>query len=354
MPRAVVLSGHDLGAWAAKFAAGDAPAALPYEVDSLRAAGYDVRIHGISGGRLVTKLRHVAEHRLGYSLQVPLRAAPSAFRADVVLALLEGEGVLPGLMKRRGLPPYAGRPLVVWSCWLADDIQRADATRRAELKRQIQAVDLVTHLSRHETSIFTDLGIPEERLFPVTYGVSHRFYRPTGALRDIQVLAVGQDRGRDYATLFDAVRGTDLSLDVVCRPANLDGLDVPANVRVHAPVSHREYRALLTRAQVMAVPTRVMSYPTGSSVALEAASSGCCVVVTDTPAMADYFVQDVSGALVPPGDHLAWRETLIALAADPERRERLGTGARLSVETSFNAEHMWLELADVMRDRGLV
>ena len=354
MPRAVVLSGHDLAQWQDRFARGDAPAALPYEVDALRSVGWDLDVRGIFGGRATTKARLVAEHRVGHSLQVPLAAIPSAFRADLVLALLEGEGIVPGLFKRRGLPPYASRPLVVWSCWLADDIVRSDPERRAHINRRIERVDQITHLSHHETEIFVDLGIPAERLFPVTYGVSHRYYTPSDRPRDIHLLAIGQDRGRDYATLFEAVRGTSLTLDLVCKPDNLTGLDVPDNVTVHAPVAHREYRELLRRAQILAVPTREMAYPTGSSVALEAAASGCCVVVTATRAMADYFTDDVTGCLVPIGDVVTWRTTLAALTDDPDRRARLGAAARRSVESTFNAEHMWLELAQVIEARGLI
>ena len=354
MPKAVVLSGHDISLWQQRFARGDVPAALPYEVDALAGADFDLTIRGITGGRASTKIRLVAEHRLGHSLQVPLRAVPAVRGSDVVVALLEREGAVPGLMKRRGVPPYSRVPLVVWSCWLADDISRADRERRAQLRRQIEAVDLVTHLSRHETGIFVDLGIPEERLFPVTYGVSHDYYVPGDEARDIAVLAVGQDRGRDYATLFEAVRGTGVEVDVVCKPENIADLDVPPNVRVHPPVDHQAYRRLLRRAQVVAVPTRVMAYPTGSSVALEAASTGCCVVTSATPAMGDYFRHDDTGVLVTPGDVDGWRETLVSLRDDEDRRARIGAAARRSVETTFNARHMWTELAAVMRDRGLV
>lgn len=354
MQKAVVLTGHDVAAWRQRYRAGDAPAPLPYEVNALADAGLGVAIRGISGGRLVKKLRDVAEHRIGYPLQAPLQAAWPARQADVVIALLEMEAVLPGLLKRRGLPPYGNRPLVIWSCWLAENIRKAGAAERAETKRRIEAADLITHLSRQEAETFVDLGIPAERLFAVTYGVSHRYYVPGDGERDIGILAVGQDHGRDYATLFEAVKGTPLRVDVVCQPENLDGLDVPDNVTVHAPVPHREYRELLRRAQIMAIPTRVLAYPTGSSVALEAASSGCCVVATETPAMSEYLIDDVSGLLVPVGDAGAWRQVLLALRDDPARVARLARAARESVVERFNAHHMWTELAHAMRQRGLL
>ena len=132
------------------------------------------------------------------------------------------------------------------------------------------------------------------------------------------------------------------------------GLDVPANVRMHGVVPLPTYRDLLQRAQVVAVPTRDLAYPTGSSVALESASSGACVVVTSTRAMRDYFTDTVDGRLVAEGDVEGWRSVLTELSGDPAQRERLGAAARLSVETTFNARHMWTELAGVIRDRGLV
>ena len=259
----------------------------------------------------------MVEHRAGLPVARAVLGAPAARRADLVLALLERQGMLPGLLKRAHVPPYSRTPLVIWSCWLADDLRTAGPDERRRLVNRVRSADLVTHLSRHETEILVDAGLAEDRLFPVTYGVSHRYYTPGDDPRDLDLLAVGQDRGRDYATLVEAVRGTSLTLDVVCRPENLAGLDVPDNVRVHGPVPLTEYRALLRRAKVVAVPTRDLAYPTGSSVALESASSGAAVVVTGTRAMADYFVDGVERP-----------------ARRRGRRRRLALGARRAARRS--------------------
>ncbi|WP_242498018.1 glycosyltransferase family 4 protein [Nocardioides glacieisoli] len=354
-PRALVLSGHDLGAWRAEYARGAAPAALPYEVDALGRAGLDITVRSNIDSAIVDRLRRKIEHRTEYSVALPLRGMVAAGSADVVVALLEREGALPAILKQRRVPPYARRPLVIWSCWLADDLQCATPQRREELSRIYRGADLITHLSRHEASVFADAGFREDQLFPITYGVSHRYYVPgDDSERDIDLLAVGQDRGRDYATLFDAIAGTTLRLQLVCRPENLAGLRVPDNVTVVGTVPREEYRALLRRSKVVAIPTRVLTYPTGSSVALEASSSGCCVVATDTPAMADYVQHERTGLLVAPGDSAGWGEALVRLRDDEALRARLGSAARTSVEMTFNAEHMWSELADEMRRRELV
>jgi len=355
MPKALVLSGHDLGAWTKEYVRGAAPAALPYEVDALRSAGIDLVIRSNVASPTVDRLRQKVEHRTGYDVALGLRGLVPAGSVDVVIAVLERGGAFPSILRHRGIPPYSRKPLVIWSCWLADDVLHAAPEEQERLRRRYAGADLITHLSRHETSVLTQAGFPEDRLFPVTYGVSHRYYVPGDeGERDIDLLAVGQDRGRDYSTLFAAVETTDLTLDLVCKPENLAELTVPSNVRVHGTVPIEEYRRMLRRTKVMAIPTKVLSYPTGSSVALEAASSGCCVVATDTPAMSDYIDHGRSGLLVPPGDVAGWRDTLTELQRDGARRRALGHGARRSVEEKFNARHMWHELAAVMRERGLV
>ncbi len=105
---------------------------------------------------------------------------------------------------------------------------------------------------------------------------------------------------------------------------------------------------MLQRAQVVVVPTHDLAYPTGSSVALESASSGACVAVTGTRAMRDYFTDAVDSRLVDEGDVDGWRH-----GAHRAARRRCPAGAARSgcapsVETRFNARHMWTELADVM------
>lgn len=352
--RTVVLSGHDLGEWRSRYERGEAPARLPYEVDALADVGFDLRPRGRSGGRTTTKLRDVVEHRLGYPVQASLRALPEVAGADLVVALLEQEAALPARLKGSRLNPYSHTPLMIWSCWLADEISRADSERRDLLFRRFKNADLIAHLSRRETEVLVDAGFSEQQLVPMTYGVSDDFYRPgPEEERDLDLVAIGQDRGRDYATLFSAIEGTDLVLDLVCRPENLTGLAVPANVRVHGTIPHEAYRSMLRRTKVMAVPTHVLAYPTGSSVALEASASGCCVVATDTPAMADYIDDGTAGILISPGDVAGWREQLLGLQGDQDRRRELAAGARRAVETRYNARHMWHELADVMRQRGL-
>ena len=94
---------------------------------------------------------------------------------------------------------------------------------------------------------------------------------------------------------------------------------------------------MLRRTKVMAVPTGSWPIPTGSSVALEASASGCCVVATDTPAMADYIA---TATQVCSSRRVTWPAGEMSSSALARRRPAssdLGRGARRAVEERYNA-----------------
>lgn len=351
--RTMVLSEHDQRDWHASFLAGRRPTAWPYGVEALEDRGYALTSPR-SQPRSLARIGRAIDHRLNMPATLAVRGAAEAARSELVLALLERQGLGPSWAKRHGVPPYSGRPLVVWSCWLADQLARSSSDARRDIARAYAGADLIVHLSTLETEVFLDAGWSAEQLFAMTYGVASDFYTPGEASRDLDVVAVGQDRGRDYATLFEAVDGLDLTVDVVCRPENLAGLTAPTNVRVHGTVDHARYRDLLRRAKILVVPTREMAYPTGSSVALEAASCGACVVVTGTAPMREYFSDGETGILVPVGEPDALAAALLGAMADDGLRTRLGEAARRSVVDRFNTRHMWHEIDDVLVARGIV
>ena len=70
-----MLSGHDLRAWREEYAAGAAPAALPYEVDAFARAGLDLVVRSNVESRSSTDYARKVEHRTRYSVALPLQAA---------------------------------------------------------------------------------------------------------------------------------------------------------------------------------------------------------------------------------------------------------------------------------------
>lgn len=353
MTRALVLTERNFDSWHEQYARGEAIAPLPYGMEALEHYGYRLAWAPRSERAPWAKARDVVEHRSGVLVERALRGARIAAQADVVIALLEHQGFAAATAKRWGIPPYASTPLVIWSCWLADELMSATPERRSWLRRHVDSADLITYFGPTGATVLPEMGLDPSRITELTWGVTTSYYSPDATVRDIQVLAVGQDRGRDYRTLLAAFEGLDFSLDLVCKPENLAGLRIPANVRAHGTVSMSEYRRLLRRAQVVAVPTRELVYPTGSSVALEAASSGCAVVASSTPGLGSYFDDGINGRLVPVGDVDGWRRILTELVQDEGQRRRLGAAARRRVVERNSSGVMWREFAQALRSRGL-
>lgn len=201
-------------------------------------------------------------------------------------------------------------------------------------------------LSREETGYLRDrLGSG----FDVDYlpfGVDHRFWVPAvDTLVGDYVLSVGNDLGRDYATLAAAWKPEYPALKV------LTHLDVPASAgRVEVVgadwkqqmLSDAEVRDLYQKAKFVVIPVRQTIQPSGQSVCLQAMACGKAVVISDMLGMwdRDVMVNDDTCVLVPPGSVEALSGAVESLLADPARAAAIGVRGRTAVERHFTIETM--------------
>lgn len=321
------------------------PTRLPYGMERLEEHG----IRPLEAPRLPRhKLVDVIEHRSGLRLQ-PLRAWPVAARTDATLAVWEHWAELPALLQR--VPgPYRRNPLYSLVCWAAEDLRSGDARAVARVRRVIEASALIFHLSRNQEAIFLAHGARQEQLVDVTFGVPTTFFTgDVAAERDVDLLVVGVDRGRDYDTLLGAVAGTDLQVGVLTIPERLQALTLPANVRHLGVLRPDHYRDLLQRTKVVVVPTHDVAYPTGQTVALNAAAAGCAVVVSHTVAMAEYFSPGLTACMPPVGDADSLRDAMVGLLDDPDRRLGMAARGQAHVRAHHTVEIMWDRVARAVR-----
>jgi phosphatidyl-myo-inositol dimannoside synthase len=126
---------------------------------------------------------------------------------------------------------------------------------------------------------------------------------------------------------------------VVAELARSAGLGEEA-VRFLGQVDDAERDAWLDRAHVFAMPSRM---PAGGFagegfgiVYLEAGAHGCPTLAGGVGGALDSVLDDRTGVLVDPTDHVAVAEALIGLLEDPERRRRMGAaGARRAAELAW-------------------
>jgi glycosyltransferase involved in cell wall biosynthesis len=98
--------------------------------------------------------------------------------------------------------------------------------------------------------------------------------------------------------------------------------------------------AAFTAADIFLVPSITEGLPVAL---LEAMAHGVAIVATRVGGIPEVLTHDVDAVLVPPGDARALAEAIRELAQDPDRRARLGLGAR-DRAAMLNAEEVCARL----------
>lgn len=173
--------------------------------------------------------------------------------------------------------------------------------------------------------------------------------RDTRGVDGAYIVSAGLEH-RDYATLLRAVDGLPVRLVIAAgSPWSKDGFDVdidlPANVEVGSFDSGR-MRDLYRDAALVAVSVHPTDRACGMNVVGEAWAMRRPVIASATSGLREFITADVSGVLVPPGDHAALRTAIQALLDAPDEADRLASNGRHNV-----TEHLSLErFEDVLRD----
>jgi len=297
--------------------------------------------HRGRGARLVSRIESVG---------VPFRQAWATRhqRRDAVAVVAMFESEAHGLALWRRLTGRRRPPLVVIACWLTDLVVDSPARRRV-YRQLYRSVDAVVVFSSNQVPILVELlGLDPRRIVVVPFGIDLDELSSIDVSEVADVVAIGRDLGRDWATLAAAAAGTGWHVDLVTRPHQVASLRLPPEVQMQEPVDRNGYLALLASASVVVVPTEVRQYPTGQTVLLEAMALGKACIVTDTPAMREYVADGETAVLVPPHDPIALRAAVDELRRDPQRRHRIAQAARRAERDRGGAAAMWAQVASVI------
>lgn len=267
------------------------------------------------------------------------RARIAALRA--ALRSSECEALLSFTVSMNVLASFAARPLGV-PCVLSERVDlRAHPLRapwRTLGRHAYRRAALVSANSR-AVSAWLRAWVGHERVcwIPNLVEVPATFGPPDVALPSGPfVLALGrleaQKGHADLVRAFAALeRVPEWSLVLVGEGslrAELErlGSALGLGARLRLPGRSRNPWALLERAELFAQPSHYEGFP---NALLEAMALGKACVATDTGTGAcELLANDESGWLVPAHDARALQLALVQALAEPERRARLGAGAR--------------------------
>lgn len=236
----------------------------------------------------------------------------------------------------------------VLSWWRAVKGEEAPASwseYRERVHRSLRSAGVVTAPTRwmlHQ--LLEALPAVQRRARVIPNGRDPRLFQP----RDKQpyIFAAGRlwDEAKNLQALNAAAPHLPWPVYVAGATRAPDGQHTAAPaVRLLGTLGPPELAARLAHASIYALPARYE--PFGLSI-LEAALSGCALVLGDIPSLRENW--DGAAAFVPPGDTLELRRCLNHLIADQPRRERLG---QLALERSrrFHLQPMASAYLDAYR-----
>lgn len=267
---------------------------------------------------------------LGFDLLHAWRNRRIVLRADVIWTHTEREHLAIAAIQFFR-PPRRRVPVVAQSVWLWDAW-----TGYGALRRRLVAALLRTHpveLVHSRLNLADSLAaVPGRRVLLVPFGSADAGVEgPAEAVRADRplVLAVGNDRDRDWALLADVARGlpeADFRIASSSRAAR--ELAWPSNAVVAPATTVHELRDLYLSAAAVTIPLRPNRHASGATVCVEALASGARIVATRAGGLDDYLGGE--GRLVAPGDvagfAAAVREAVREEAPTTERNSHVRLG----------------------------
>jgi len=211
------------------------------------------------------------------------------------------------------------------------------------LYRMVTRQLCLVSISRSEQSFLSNALRQPVAYLP--FGVDKDFWSPCKSDAGDYVMAIGNDRNRDWETLVNA---WSVSLPPLKIVTSLPVPPGPPNVEVvrgdwrEDVLSDQEIRELLCGARFVVVPLKETIQPTGQSACLQAMACGKAVILTDISGIwdRDLIVDGQSVLLTPSRDASALAEHARKLADDPVLADRIGAAGRKVVVEHLNSDEM--------------
>ena len=223
---------------------------------------------------------------------------------------------------------------------------------RCLLKEKLERSAFVVCISEWHRSWYRQIVDRSDSEFPlIRCGVSvasaPASFVPHSDLRILTIARLVEKKGIDV--LVEACRilcsqGIGISCTIAGDGPEVDHLRELAKglpVEFIGAVDHHDVPALLDKADVFVLPCLVAADGDRDGipvVLMEAMASATCALAGDLPTIRELIVDGQCGCLVPPGDALVLAKRLLALWADPDIREVLGSAGRRRVSDEFSSD----------------
>ena len=164
---------------------------------------------------------------------------------------------------------------------------------------------------------------------PLPHRIAHAPAHPC------RLIAVGNDRDRDWDTLLAAVAGDPrFTLTIVSARLAAEGASPHANVHHARPGNNDELFGLYAQSDIAVVPLKANLHASGGTAIQEASLLGLPVVCTRTGGLEAYF-DDGEVRYVPVADAPLLKATLVDMSGDPEALAHQVSAARAKLHAEL-------------------
>jgi glycosyltransferase involved in cell wall biosynthesis len=273
----------------------------------------------------------------------PVRALHVLLRerhCDAVLAVFEAPAVVLLALRRlfRFTPPIVMLDIGLGGHW---------AIRDRILDFIVPRLDAVIVLGRNQIGDIQRRWPSVGLVRFVYHRVDTDAYTPQPFAAGGPILTVGEDVGRDFPTLLQAIDGLDARLVAKTGQIHEDHAHVQV---VRERLSADSYRALFAAARFVVIPLHQTVNASGVSSLLEAMAMGRAVIVSDSPGIRDYVAPEETALVVPPNDPVALRAAIQRLLGDDVLCQRLGAAGRRFVAERCSHAANTAGIAEVMHE----
>jgi len=296
-----------------------------------------------------------------------------AYLFEDLFATRYDEGILPATRLARAVPPWARLAravqrrsdeydvVVTWSERVTLSLMALQAIARSgkphvamlywfsrpsirfpmlAFARSLHAI--VTWSSVQRRYAIEHLGVPAEKIYLIRHYVDQLFWTPRE--RPIDTIASVGAEMRDYPTLLEALRGTDLRCHIAADHVRVDRMGFARRIGIeqfarkaggNVTIGRKtlsDLRDLYARSRFVVVPLQKSDTDNGITVILEAMAMGKPVICSRTQGQVDAIQDGVTGLFVPVGDAKALRGAMLELWNDPARATAMGKAGRAYIE----------------------
>ena len=336
---------------------GKGPDSLLFGANHLEKMGYQVNFFDSAYSPLnffhpfLYPLEHsiINVTKMGFKLDQALWLLPRLNSYDVIVGTGDSAGLPLLALKYFG---FIKKPVIFMTAGLAGALKGKTKTWVGNFyKKILPMADVFTSYAQIEIDFFEkEMGIKKGKVKYTPLATDYKYFsqKSQPKVKKEIICAVGTEQGRDYKTLFEAVRDLPVTVEVACHSDNIKGLNIPANVKIRLNIPIQEVLKIYQRSIISIVPCFERYRSSGQMVVLESAAAGLPIIAAKIQGITSAFnFKDKNHLLfTKPQDPKDLRQKISLLLENKTLRHKISKNASVLAKDNYTTRHLAKRLAN--------